>query len=184
MKNTGAAGDPTRSRHGRKDAAVRVQHFLPAPPSVVYRCFTDATLIREWWGGREGGCVAAESDPRVDGLYRFVYRQRTGKLLITSGRYERLSPPDQLVFTWKWGEPASQAEESLVSVKLFPKGDGTRLVLLHSRLRTQTLRDEHTAGWYDCLGFLAIKLPSQPQLEGRTVAFSAWDSVSAPRIRR
>jgi uncharacterized protein YndB with AHSA1/START domain len=95
-----------------------------------------------------------ELDLRAGGRYRLEGTVRTRPWKIW-GTYREVAPPSRLVYTWSWdndaelGEPAG--EDTLVTVDFRERGEETEVVVTHERLATGKARDEHRAGWNECL---------------------------------
>ena len=69
---------------------------------------------------------------------------------------------ERLVYTWDWEKDGSGAEfgevegkPSLITVEFLKRGNGTELVLTHSRFATVESRDSHAQGWDKILESLA-----------------------------
>jgi uncharacterized protein YndB with AHSA1/START domain len=68
---------------------------------------------------------------------------------VAVGEYRELEAHTRITFTWRWeGGPMT---ETLVTVELVPKDDGTELTLTHTLFQSDSQRDEHTKGWTGCL---------------------------------
>jgi uncharacterized protein YndB with AHSA1/START domain len=65
-----------------------------------------------------------------------------------SGVFERVRPPEELVYSWNIGMPG--ADGSRVTVEFRPDDEGTELIVIHERL-TAEARDMHLEGWTGCL---------------------------------
>jgi len=112
---------------------------LAATPEVVFAMFVDPERLVRWIG------VTADVEPRPGGIFRFEVV--SGQFC--EGRYLTVEPPDHLVFTWGWTDPAMGLPpgSSSVEVTLHPEGPGTRLRLVHSGLSTAAARLLHEDGW-------------------------------------
>ena len=73
-----------------------------------------------------------------------------GQTHIVTGTYQEVSPPQRLVFTWKW-ETEPQHGETLVTIEFLDRGGKTEVILTHERFPSETARDEHHKGWTGCL---------------------------------
>ena len=72
---------------------IRVEREFDAPREHVFRIWTDAALIPEWWGD---GTVVEEMDVRAGGRWRF--RTEYG---VVEGEYREVVPPERLVQTFQ-----------------------------------------------------------------------------------
>jgi uncharacterized protein YndB with AHSA1/START domain len=90
-------------------------------------------------------------DLRVGGRYRFGMRQvPAGDIFYLTGTYREVTPPERLVYTWRW-ENEPDGAETLVTVEFHDRGAATEVVLLHEKFPNQHMRDEHNKGWSGCL---------------------------------
>jgi uncharacterized protein YndB with AHSA1/START domain len=71
---------------------IRVERMFDAPRDHVFSVWTDATLIRVWWGD---GTVVEQMDVRTGGTYRF--KTAYG---VVEGEYREVDPPERLVQTF------------------------------------------------------------------------------------
>ena len=117
----------------RLDRALDIQ----ADPQVVFRFFTDPVRWAAWWGA--GSTIEA----RVGGRVLIRYPDGTE----ASGEVVELAPPERLVFTYGYakGSPIPPGT-SLVSLRLEPRGQATRVLLSHA-FADPAVRDEHVQGW-------------------------------------
>lgn len=93
-------------------------------------------------------------DLRVGGKYRIQMKKPDGEFFTAAGVFKEVKPPERLVYTWDWEKDGSEAEfgevegkPSLVTVEFLKRGEGTELVLTHSRFATVESRDNHARGW-------------------------------------
>jgi uncharacterized protein YndB with AHSA1/START domain len=130
-----------------------------APPERLWRAWTDAEALKQWWGPAPGEPVAlAELDVRVGGRFRICFGGADGNEHECAGVYTEVVKPKKLAFTWTW--PRTTAErESLVTILFNAKGGGTELLFRHERLFSEKVRDDHRRGWSGLLeqldGYLA-----------------------------
>jgi uncharacterized protein YndB with AHSA1/START domain len=129
--------------------ALTLKRRLNAPPSKIYRAWTDAAKISRWFGPEDAEILRAETDVRVGGRFRIVFRGPDGEEHDVGGVYREVVPNQKLVFTWAWR--STPERESLVTVALKRDGDGTVLTLLHEQFFDEAARDRHGRGWNETL---------------------------------
>ena len=144
-------------------APVEVTMHVPGAPDDVFRYFTDPARYVQWMGSE------AELDPVPGG----VYRVRMPDGFEAAGRFIRVEPPHLVVFSWGFaddeaasrikyegGEPggagAMPAGSTRVTVTLLEEDGGTRLVLRHENLPSESLREGHDIAWNTYLLRLAV----------------------------
>jgi uncharacterized protein YndB with AHSA1/START domain len=136
--------------------SLKLTRIIRAPPERVFAAWTDPDLLRQWWGPGPVSCPEAHVDLRAGGEYRLANLEPDGSLVWISGRFERVRPPAELVYTWTLS--ILPGESTLVRVEFLPHPEGTELVLTHDRFATEALRDMHLQGWHGCLDKLAALL--------------------------
>lgn len=129
--------------------ALTLKRRLNAPPAKIYRAWTDAAKISRWFGPEAAEMLRAETDVRVGGRFRIVFRGPDGEEHDVGGVYREVVPNQKLVFTWAWR--STPERESLVTVALKRDGDGTLLTLLHEQFFDEAARDRHGRGWNETL---------------------------------
>ena len=125
--------------------SLTLKRRLNAPPSKVYGAWTDCAKISHWFGPEDAEILRAETDVRVGGRFRIVFRGPDGEEHDVGGIYREVVPDQKLVFTWAWR--STPERESLVTVALKRDGDGTLLTLLHEQFFDEAARDRHGRGW-------------------------------------
>jgi uncharacterized protein YndB with AHSA1/START domain len=98
---------------------LSLKRNIEAPCELVYRAFTNATLLREWF------CDIAIAQPRVGG--RFYCQWRDGRALM--GRYTALMPAKKLAFDLRGDE---DGHHSQCTITLSAKDEITALQLADS----------------------------------------------------
>jgi len=126
-----------------------------ASPERIWRAWTDAKALSEWWGPEPGGAVSvAALDVRVGGRFRICFGGADGNAHECAGTYQEVARPSKLVFTWSWPRTTPE-RESLVTILFKAKGRGTELVFRHERFFDEKARDGHERGWSGTLEKLA-----------------------------
>jgi glutathione S-transferase len=139
---------------------LTLKRVIRAPRQKVFDAFTKPDLVRQWMGPRGFKVTALEMEPRAGGRYRLTMQHRHGDTASVNGTYKEITPPERIVFTWKWdGEQMAALPETLVTVTFTERrgaeGAETEVQLLHSGFPATNVRDEHNGGWQGCLNKLA-----------------------------
>ena len=125
-----------------------MRRLVSAPPARVFAAWTEAERLKQWWGPDAVTCIHAHIDLRVGGRYRIGNRFPDGSLIWISGEFEQVTPPHDLVYTWRV-EPGAGAIER-VALRFEPCGGGTEILLTHERIPDALTRDRHRQGWIGC----------------------------------
>jgi uncharacterized protein YndB with AHSA1/START domain len=109
MKNTGTLTVTTPSN--REIAMTRV---FDAPRELVFKAYTDPSLIPQWWGPRGFTTTVDQMDVRPGGVWRFVLRGPDGSEDAFNGVYREIAPPQRIVSTFEFeGMPGHVSVETL-----------------------------------------------------------------------
>jgi uncharacterized protein YndB with AHSA1/START domain len=105
---------------------IVITRVFDAPPALVFKTFTDPTLIPQWWGPGYLTTTVERMEVRPGGIWRFVQRDAEGNQYAFHGVYHEVRPPERLVYTFEFeGQPGHVILETVA----FVSQDGkTRLV--------------------------------------------------------
>lgn len=132
-----------------QNAELSVTRFIKAPRTIVFDAWTTPEQLKQWWGPGKVFCPEAHIDLKVGGHYRIANQLEKGDLLWISGTFEDVSPPEKLIYDWNVG--TKDDAPSLVTVLFNAHPDGTELIIKHTRIKDEPLRDNHKMGWIGCL---------------------------------
>jgi uncharacterized protein YndB with AHSA1/START domain len=130
-------------------ATLVVRRIIKATPERVFEAWTNPEQIKTWWGPESISCPDAEVDLRAGGRYRIANQLPDGRVVWISGEFEVVEPPHKLVYTWRMGSDAQEAER--VTVRFEPREGATEVIVVHERIPNRKTRDAHEKGWYGCL---------------------------------
>ena len=112
---------------------LTITRLFEAPRAVVFKAWTDAAQLAQWWGPRGFTNPVCEIDPRVGGAIRIHMRSPDGSIYPMSGEVREIVPPERLVFTNNALDDAGHSIiEGLTTVTFAEEGGKTRLTL-HTR---------------------------------------------------
>ncbi len=105
---------------------VVITELFDAPRSKVWKAYTDAKLIPEWWGPRGLSTTVEKQELKPGGSWRYVQIDKDGKEFAFRGKYQTVKAPQELAFTFEWEEmPGHILNQTTV---LEEKGKQTRVV--------------------------------------------------------
>ncbi|MFK7987867.1 MAG: SRPBCC domain-containing protein [Sandaracinaceae bacterium] len=143
---------------------LTVERVISATPARLYKAWTQAEQLGQWWGPPGVRCVEATVDAQVGSRYTIVHEMPDGGRLVIGGAFLALEPPHRLTFSWAVGEQGP-VERVTVSFIALPVEDGepaqTRVRVEHSRIAHEATRTSHHAGWEACLTGLAAVLEAR-----------------------
>lgn len=97
-----------------------------APPSQVFKAYTDPELMRQWLGPRRLSMRFDVADIRSGGQYRYIHSEENGTEYAFRGVYHTVEAPTTIVQTFEFeGAPG---HVNLERLQLEDLGGRTRLV--------------------------------------------------------
>jgi uncharacterized protein YndB with AHSA1/START domain len=124
--------DQTKPLAGRE---VTITRIFDAPRAVVFRAWTDAAQLAQWWGPKGFINPVCEIDARVGGALRIHMRGPDGSIYPMKGEFREIAPPERLAFTnIALDEAGNHILEGFTTVTFADDGGKTRMTL-HTRAR-------------------------------------------------
>lgn len=83
------------------DLEVVATREFNAPRELVFRAYTDPTLVPRWWSPPRHTTVVEKMDVRVGGAWRYVIKDGVSgvEIMAFSGEYRQIVPPERVVRT-------------------------------------------------------------------------------------
>ena len=140
---------------------LSISRVIDAPPSRVFRAWTEPALLQQWWGPHGMTTPVCEMNLWVGGLFRTLMRAPDGSEYPTQGVFLEIDAPRRLVFTDAFlpgwipsGKPFMSAEVTFEDV-----GGKTRYTA-RARHWSEEARQQHEAmgfqqGWGICADQMA-----------------------------
>ena len=127
------------------DREITVTRAVRAPRDLVFRAYTDVTLIPRWLLGPPGWTMpVCEMDARVGGAYRYLWRSETdGSEFGLAGVHREVDRPGRLVATQAC-EPDVMGGESLVTTT-FEEAAGVTTIVTTILYASKEIRDAAAA---------------------------------------
>ena len=144
---------------------LELNRWFAAPVSRVFAAFTDARLLRQWWGPRDFIIEEIDFPAQVGERYRVSLRGPDGSHYEHVGVFTIVEPPTRLGYSWQWVAGPLQRQEMLVELWFEAERDGTRVELRQSRFVDEASRDAH-AGWPHSFDRLAVWLAETDTTSG------------------
>ncbi|WP_018235067.1 SRPBCC family protein [Ensifer sp. BR816] len=135
--------------------------LIDAPREKVYRAFTDAELLKQWFAPLPWTITEAELDVRPGGTNRFVMRSPEGDLYPNQGVYLDVVPNEKLVMTDAYTEAWKPSEKPFMTAILtFEDEGGKTRYTARARHWSAADREAHEKmgfhdGWGQCADQLA-----------------------------
>ena len=148
--STGGAQNRT-SVEGRGDRELVVTRTFDAPPSIVYRAWSQAELFQRWWMPKSAtgvSLVSCDMDVRTDGKYRLEFSAGGPDTMAFYGKYLEVVPNERIVWTNDEGEGGA------VTTVTFEDQGGKTLLTFHEAYPSKEALEEALQG-------SALGLPEQ-----------------------
>jgi uncharacterized protein YndB with AHSA1/START domain len=110
----------------KSDRELVVTRTINGKASTVFQAWTKADLLRRWWVPKSLGLnlLSCETDPRVGGSYRLVFKHGDGEMAFF-GKYLEVTPHSRL--SWSNDEGGDGGPITTVT---FEEKDGKTLVVM------------------------------------------------------
>jgi uncharacterized protein YndB with AHSA1/START domain len=93
---------------------IVMTHVFDAPRDLVFKTYTDPTLIPQWWGPSRLTTVVEKMELHPGGGWRFVQRDSDGNEFAFHGEYREIVPPERVVSTFEFeGMPGHVVVETV-----------------------------------------------------------------------
>ena len=142
-----------------QEVALQLEHRFAAPREQVFEAWTNPEVLKRWWrAAPTWETPLAEVDLREGGSYRLSMRTDEGEIHTVGGHYTEISPPERLVYTWRWeegpGPVMAGSEDTLVAIDFLEDGEGTLVRLTHTGFASEEIKGMHAHGWESVLANL------------------------------
>lgn len=130
--------------------SVTVRRTIAAPAQVLFDAWLDPASVAVWLRPNKTTHSIATIDPVVGGRFQ-IDMHKPEMVVEHRGRYVEIDRPHRLVFTWN--SPATNAQDTLVTVSFVERDGRTEVTILHEQL-PEYMANGHTSGWTDGLAGL------------------------------
>lgn len=152
---------------------LAITRTIPAPRAVVWRCWTEPELLKQWYCPKPWRVSEADIDVRAGGRANVTMQGPDGQVQHILGAYLEVVPQERLIFTDAMTEgyrPGLGTPFMIGHVTLQDAADGSTLMVWGARHWTEEARRQHEAmGFEDGWGAAAAQLADL----ARTVASGA-----------
>jgi uncharacterized protein YndB with AHSA1/START domain len=112
---------------------ITITRIFDAPRAVVFKAWTDAGMLAQWWGPKGFTNPRCEFDARVGGVIRIDMHAPDGTIYPMDGEVREIVAPERLVFTNNaLDADGNRIIEGFTTVTFAEEGGKTRLTL-HTR---------------------------------------------------
>jgi len=144
---------PVTEQVGR---AFRLRRRFEAPREEVFRAWTKAEVLKQWWCPEGWVPAEIEIDLRTGGGFRIGMRRLDGgPAVYVRGCFQEVRAPERLAYTWQWENAFEGMAETQVIVEFKDLGPATELLLTHENLPEIPICLQHREGWLAALDRIA-----------------------------
>ncbi|MBX4934975.1 SRPBCC family protein [Rhizobium bangladeshense] len=141
--NSGGGAQTSTSVERKGDRELIVTRTVDAPPSTVYRAWSQPELFRRWWVPKSApgiSLVSCEMDVRTGGKYRLEFGAGGSDTMAFYGRYLEVVPNERIVWT------NDEGEEGAITTVTFEDQGGRTLVVFHEVYPSKEALEEALQG--------------------------------------
>lgn len=103
----------------KQNKTISMSREFNASLEQVWRAYTEADLIKQWWGPRQYEVIVDKLDFTVDGEWRFVQKAKDGGEHAFHGVFKEIIPNEKIVWTFEYeGMPGQVLIENMLFEKL------------------------------------------------------------------
>lgn len=130
--------DPTGNVSERE---LVLELVVDAPRDKVWRCWTEADPLRQWFTPRPWTVAAAELDVRPGGMQQIVMRSPEGAEFPNTGVYLEVVPNEKLVFTDAYASAWIASEKPFMTATVSFADDAPGKTRFHAHVTHWTAED-------------------------------------------
>ncbi|HEV2696006.1 MAG TPA: SRPBCC domain-containing protein [Verrucomicrobiae bacterium] len=141
----------------KPELTLQITRTFAAPRELVFKAWTNADMIKHWWGCKEFPACHMEMDARTGGAWRGCLRSEAGGEIWLEGKFIEVTPPERLVFTFirkSAPEIGIEPVDTRVTATFTEAGGKTLLQMRQEIFPSVELRDDHGSGWNISFGRL------------------------------
>jgi uncharacterized protein YndB with AHSA1/START domain len=133
---------------------LKLTRLIDAPRRALYRCWTEAELIKQWFTPRPWTTPVVEIDVRPGGSSHMIFRGPEGQEFPNDGIYLELVPDERLVFTDAYTSAwVPSAKPFMTGIITFADEDGkTRYTAVARHWTADDRKSHEDMGFHDGWG--------------------------------
>ena len=154
-----------------KTAAITIERIFDAGRREVWRAWSDAQWLKQWWGPKDFTAPTIKLDFHLGGKYLFCMRSPEKKDYWSTGKYTAIVIPKLISCTDSFADEHGSAVgasyygmsedfplETQITAAFEEIEDKTRLILRHEGIPAGQILQECTLGWNQSLDKLQLLL--------------------------
>lgn len=144
---------------------LTLSRLIPAPRPIVWRCWTEPELIKQWFTPRPWTTPVVEIDLRPGGASYMMFRGPQGEEFPNRGVYLEVVPQQRLVFTDAYVEAWVPSAEPFMTaiISLADEDGGTRYEARVRHWSAEAMQRHADMGFHEGWGKAADQLAQLAQ---------------------
>lgn len=140
-----------------------ITRVFDAPRGMVFKVWTEAKHMAQWWGPKGFTNPVCEMDVRVGGAIRIHMRAPDGVVYPMTGVFQEIVAPERLVFVSSALDGDGKSMFDVLNTVIFAEQGGKTVLTVQARVITTTAQAPQylkgmEMGWAQSLDRLAEKL--------------------------
>ena len=128
-----------------------IERHFEAPAALVWRLWTDAELLKRWFGPKDFTCPSYSLDFRIGGRYRGLISSRAHGDSWFGGQILEIVPNEKLIMSFAWEAGSGLTEPTVITIAFSEAGGVTTQSFHQAPFASADERDSHHGGWSECL---------------------------------
>ncbi len=130
----------------KPQAIVVAKRWLAADRYLLFRAFSRSKLMAQWMFTAESGSAEVTNEFKMGGKFSISTGQGE-EVTLHTGAYKEILPGRKITFTWN----SDAVQNTEVTITFAEKEGGSEVVLTHSLLPNEEMREEFERFWNACL---------------------------------
>lgn len=132
-----------------ENRTLTLERTFNAPIGLVWKAWTQAEHIAQWWGPKGMETKVIEHDFRVGGQWKYVMEMPNGSEFIAAGTYREIEAPHKLVTS---ADFRPMTENVVLEVLLNADGDRTNFTFNVIHQTEEYCKQQEAMGFYNGWG--------------------------------
>lgn len=168
-----------RPQTAAADGELIITRFFNAPLHMVFKAWSNADHMRQWFGPKDFAVMDVQLDFRVGGAWSSRMLSPEGQEYRMGGVYKEIVANERLVLTHAWrDEDGNPGLETLITMTFAAAGDKTQFTFHQAVFDRVSERESHLSGWGECFDRLTGFIENDPAANREMVVSRLFD---APR---
>jgi uncharacterized protein YndB with AHSA1/START domain len=125
--------------------SFQLRYLFAAHREAVFRAWTDAQALKQWFRPAGHRPTAVTIDLRVGGILHMDMETEQGDVYHFSGEFEVVQPPEKLVLSWFCS--LHQYANTRLTLEFHDRGESTEVILTHEGFADEATMTDFMNGW-------------------------------------